>query len=525
MPAARAWRRRRLGALLLALAVGAAAVLGGCGALPALDGRVASTTLAHTQATELGAAVAPLLAAHPGLSGVYPLADGPDAFAARVLMADNAQRSLDVQYYIWHKDITGLLLFDALRKAAARGVRVRLLLDDNSTAGLDDVLALLDAEPNVEVRLFNPFVWRGARLLGYASDFQRLNRRMHNKSFTADNQATIVGGRNVGDEYFGAAGDVLFSDLDVIAIGPVVDAVSHDFDRYWNSASAYPLRLLVAAPSPQTKAAVLAEATRIEAAPDALAYRQALARLPIVDQLKQRSLPLAWGAARLVSDDPAKALGRAADGSLVRDKLAQLFGAPQTRLDLVSPYFVPGREGSDALAAMARRGVKVRILTNSLEATDVAAVHAGYLPWRPALLQAGVALFESRRAWRQDEARQRSSRFGSSASSLHAKTFAIDERQIFVGSFNFDPRSAKLNTEMGLVIDNPALARLLSTTLDQRLPLRAYEVHLDANGALYWTARDGEGAPVTRYDTEPGTTFWQRSGVRILALLPIDWLL
>ncbi|MEG2032634.1 MAG: phospholipase D-like domain-containing protein, partial [Janthinobacterium sp.] len=201
------------------------AVLAGCASLPSLEGRTPSLAITDTAGTQLGVAVVPMAAQHPGVSGIYPLADGRDAFAARALLAAAAQRSLDVQYYIWHKDITGTLLFDALRQAAERGVRVRLLLDDNNTSGLDQTLALLGKQANLEIRLFNPFMPRSPRALAFLADFSRLNRRMHNKSFTADNQATIVGGRNVGDEYFGAAGDVLFADLDVLAIGPVVDEV------------------------------------------------------------------------------------------------------------------------------------------------------------------------------------------------------------------------------------------------------------------------------------------------------------
>src|SRR5690606_28033429 len=208
--------------------------------LPSLERRPVSRALTDTADTRLGRAVATQTAERPGLTGVYPLNDGPDAFAVRRLLAPAAERSIDAQYYIWHGDITGTLLFNELRAAADRGVRVRLLQDDNTTAGLDEILAALDAHPNIEVRLFNPFVIRSPRWIGYATDFSRLNRRMHNKSFTVDNQATVIGGRNIGDEYFGAGENGLFVDLDVLAIGEVVSDVSDDFDRYWASASSYP---------------------------------------------------------------------------------------------------------------------------------------------------------------------------------------------------------------------------------------------------------------------------------------------
>lgn len=500
-------------------------LMAGCAALPSLAGRQPSSALTDTSNTVLAEALTSITAAHRGLSGVYPLADGRDAFAARIMMANAAERSLDVQYYIWHRDTTGVLLYNALRAAADRGVRVRLLLDDNNTSGSDDLLAILDAHPNIEVRLFNPFALRSPRVVGYVTDFFRLNRRMHNKSFTADNLATIVGGRNVGDEYFGAADEVLFSDLDMVAIGPVVNAVSNDFDRYWNSASAYPLALLVPAPPADGAARLEEEVARVTRDLAGLAYLKAMRDSPFITQLVQRRLPLEWGATRLVSDDPAKALGTADPDSRVQTKLLDLFGRPAHDIQLVSPYFVPEQSGADAFAELARKGVKVDILTNSLEATDVAAVHAGYAKWRPQLLRSGVSLYELRRAWPKglDQAEAAMSSFGSSAASLHAKTFAVDGQRVFVGSFNIDPRSARLNTEMGLVVDSPALAKQLADTLQQRLPTHAYQVKLDQHGALYWLERDGPST--IRHDTEPGTTLWKRMAVRLMSVLPIDWLL
>ncbi|WP_300758090.1 phospholipase D family protein [Janthinobacterium sp.] len=502
----------------------AASLLAGCAPLPPLDGRTASSRIADTHDTQLGLAIAPMAAQHPGVSGIYPLADGRDAFAARALLAAAAQRSLDVQYYIWHEDITGTLLFEALRQAAERGVRVRLLLDDNNTSGMDATLAQLGQQANLEIRLFNPFQLRKPRALAFLGDFSRLNRRMHNKSFTADNQATIVGGRNVGDEYFGAAGDVLFSDLDVLVIGPVVDEVSQDFDRYWNSASAYPAALLLKTPAATDAGAIEAKAGKVEDSAAALEYVEAMRTSPFVKQLMARSLPLIWAPTRLVSDDPAKVLGKARHGTGVAENLKNLLGVPAKELDLISPYFVPGKSGTQAFADMAKSGVNVRILTNALEATDVAAVHAGYAKWRKPLLEAGVTLYESRRSWEEGDAREHTGRFGSSASSLHAKTFAVDDQRIFVGSFNFDPRSIELNTEMGLVIDSPELASQLGAAMRSIIPQRAYQVHLAPDGSLYWTARSANDS-TTRYDTEPGASVWKRMGVSILSVLPIDWLL
>ena len=499
-------------------------LLAGCAALPSLEGRVASSVITDTDGTRLGMAIVPLAAQHPGVSGIYPLADGRDAFAARALLAAAAERSLDVQYYIWHKDITGTLLFDALRQAAERGVRVRLLLDDNNTSGMDQILTMLGKQKNIDIRLFNPFVPRSPRALAFVTDFSRVNRRMHNKSFTADNQATIVGGRNVGDEYFGAAGDVLFADLDVLAVGPVVDEVSHEFDRYWNSASAYPAQLLLTRPVEGDAATIAAEADRIDDTRAAAEYVQALRTSPFVRQLMERQLPFEWAKTRMISDDPAKVLDQARPGTGVAENLENLLGVPHKELDLISPYFVPGKAGTQAFADLAHKGVGVRILTNALEATDVAAVHAGYAKWRKPLLEAGVLLYESHRSWEAGDAREQPGRFGSSASSLHAKTFAVDDQRVFVGSFNFDPRSIELNTEMGLVIDSPALAGQLGQAMRTTIPQRAYQVLLNPDGSLYWIARNANGT-TTRYDTEPGASMWKRMGVAILSVLPIDWLL
>lgn len=502
-----------------------AALLGGC-ALPSQEGRDTSASLppAEAGATALGKAIAPRVAQHPGLAGIHPLADAYDAFAARMLLARAAQRTLDVQYYIWHGDMTGTLLFEALHQAADRGVRIRLLLDDNGTSGLDATLAALAQHPNIEVRLFNPFVVRRPKAIGYLTDFKRLNRRMHNKSFTADNQATILGGRNIGDEYFGATEGVLFADLDVLAVGPVVQDVSSDFDRYWNSISAYPVeRLLPAAPAGELDR-LARSAQGVERDPKADAYMQALARTPLVHQLLQGNLPLEWSPARMVSDDPAKVLDQARPDGLVAHQLKEIIGEPQSHLELVSPYFVPTAEGTAAFAQMAGRGVRVRVLTNSLEATDVSVVHSGYAKRREALLASGVQLFEMRRAGDEVQRHRGLGAFGSSGSSLHAKTFAVDDRRVFVGSFNFDPRSAHLNTELGLVIDSAPLAQAISHTFDTRIPADAYHVLLDEHGRLYWLEPTPEGKFI-RHDSEPGASLWQRLSVWFLSLLPLEPLL
>jgi len=498
--------------------------LSGC-ALPTLDKRSESRALTPeaSQDTPLGRAIAPLAAAHPGKSGIHPLPDAYDAFAARMMLARAAERSLDVQYYIWHKDMTGTMLLEALHEAAERGVRVRLLLDDNGTSGLDGELSALDAHPNIEVRLYNPFVLRWPKPLGYVTDFSRLNRRMHNKSFTADNQATIIGGRNVGDEYFGAASGVLFTDLDVLAIGAAVNDVSMDFDRYWASDSAYPVDRLLKQPAPGRLEELERAATQVERSPEAAAYAEAMRKLPFIKQLLQGELELEWADTRMVSDDPRKTLGTAPPEAMLPHLVHEIVGTPTTNLELVSPYFVPTATGTQAFAQMAQRGVKVKVLTNALEATDVAVVHSGYAKRRKDLLASGVELFEMKRLSAEAERNKSMGPFGSSGSSLHAKTFAVDGRRIFVGSFNFDPRSAKLNTELGFVIDSPTLASRIAEAFQREVPATAYRVCLDDKGDLYWLEQ--RGGETIRHDTEPGTTLWQRLSVWFVSLLPLEPLL
>ena len=518
-------RRRIAGVALIALCLGAV-LLGRCRILPPLAGRTVSTAPADTGATRLGRAISPLAAAHPGVSGIHPVPGARDAFAARYLLAQAAERTLDVQYYIWRKDLSGTLLLEALLDAAERGVRVRFLMDDNSTAGLDEALAALDSHPNVEVRLFNPLSIRRPRVLGYLADPVRVNRRMHNKSFTADNQATIVGGRNVGDEYFGATAGVLFADLDVIAVGPVVRQVSHDFDRYWASGSAYPADRLLPAVGRDRIAELASAASRVERDPAAVAYMSAIRESPFVRQLVEGTLPLEWVATRMISDDPAKALGRAGRGTLLPQQMKAIFGEPAAEVDLVSPYFVPTAAGAEIFVGWARRGVKVKVLTNSLAATDTAAVHSGYAKWRKPLLAAGVELHELRLSPSipgEKRAEKRAGPLGSSGTSLHAKTFSVDRSKVFIGSFNFDPRSAKLNTEMGFVIESPDLARQISDAFDRGVAAHAYEVRQSDAGDLVWIEhRDGASI---RHEKEPGASVWRRAGVWLLSKLPIEGLL
>jgi cardiolipin synthase C len=509
--------------------------LAGCATLPPPPERTPTTSFTDTGRTRIGRVVEAQALAHPGRSGVRALPDGREAFVARYALAEGADRSIDVQTYIWRNDTSGNLLAQALWNAAERGVRVRVLLDDANTGGMDAGIAALDAHPNIEVRLFNPFANRSWRLGDMAADFSRVNRRMHNKSFTVDGQATVVGGRNIGNEYMGAQSPVAFADLDVLAAGPIAREVDRDFDRYWNSASAWPARALLPPAADTVHADTRSHWQEQRARPAAAAYLEAVGQLRLLTQLLDGTLRYDWVPARVISDDPAKVvLPPERRDAHMGPELSATFGNAQRELVLVSPYFVPGAEGAAMLAAMARRGVQVKLLTNSLAATDVGAVYSGYVHYRHELLRAGVRLFElkpaampGRPADDEEGERQRrsvggSQGGGSSSASLHAKTFAVDRSRIFVGSFNLDPRSSRLNTEMGLVLESPALAGQLSDAFEGTIPRNAYELRLEGEQVV-WIERTDAGE--VRHTSTPGVGALRSLWIAFLSVLPIEWLL
>ncbi|SCZ84235.1 phospholipase D family protein [Nitrosomonas mobilis] len=482
-------------------------------ALPGAKGRVDDVALPPPKDGPLADRAA---RNRPGLTGVAPLGSGADAFAARILLADAAVSSIDAQYYIWHGDLTGSLLLDALRRAADRGVRVRLLLDDNGTSGLDAEIAQLDAHENAEVRLYNPFNLRRFKALSFGFDFFRLNRRMHNKSFTVDGLATIVGGRNIGDEYFGIGPTPLFVDLDVLAVGKIVPEVTADFDRYWASPSVHMAGTIVAATGGDPIAARLA---RWRDDPRFYKYKAILKASNLITPLSKGTLDLEWTDAVLVSDDPIKGQGAVPREDLLTGQLTRAVGSIERRLDGVTPYFVPGTAGVEAFATLEARGIAVRMLTNSLEATDVLPVHSGYAKRREAMLESGVALYELRRMAVPDTPDDLGI-FGFSGASLHAKTFAVDGIRIFIGSFNFDPRSIQLNTEMGLLIDSEALANRLHAAFDDCFSGLAWRVEA-RNGELAWV--DFAAGTVTT--EEPGSSRFRNLALKVVGWLPVEWLL
>lgn len=491
--------------------------------LPSLDGRTDSAAMPASRQTELGQGALAETAAHPGKSGVLPLYSGLDAFAARMALVRAAQASIDARYYIWSDDLTGLLLLNELQDAAKRGVRVRLLVDDNGTPALDPELAALDALPTVEVRIFNPFTLRRPRLASYLFDFLRLNRRMHNKSMTVDGAMTVIGGRNIGDVYFDTGNEGLYFDLDVLAVGPVVDKVGADFDAYWSSGSSYPALSLIR-PGAGDADRLQKRAADARASAQGKAYTSAVEEAKLVQDLAMGRLPLEWTDVTLYSDDPAKGLGKETEDGLLITQLFRSMPRAEKTLDLVSAYFIPEAQGTKALVDLARSGVAVTTLTNALEATDVIPVHSGYSKYRGQLVDGGIEVRELRSESGDRKTVDDFGEIGVSSSALHAKSFAVDGKRVFIGSFNFDPRSARLNCEMGFLIESSRLAAAFDDWMRNSVPAMSYLVRRDGGGGLVWDRTNPDGS-VTTLTTEPNASVPLRIIVKVLGWLPIEWML
>jgi putative cardiolipin synthase len=469
--------------------------------------------------TDLGRTFSKYAVGHSGKSGFYLLSEGIEALGARVALAERAEQSLDAQYYFILDDPTGHLFIGKLLEAADRGVRVRLLIDDIATKGYEPGMAALHAHPNFEIRIFNPFSRRIGRELDFVTDFRRVNRRMHNKSFTADGTVTIVGGRNIGAEYFAAREDLVFGDLDVLGVGDVAKDVSAAFDDYWNSELAVPVDVLVGVPEhPKAELDLRRERYANLEEETANTRYSAVMRHAIMSHLTNKPDAVIWADFEVVWDPPHKALVGGAEGELLGSALSRAIDEAKTNLFVISPYFVPRPRGVAFFERLRDRGVSVEVLTNSLAATDVAAVHAGYAPYRRDLLEIGVELFEMRPDIRLDRARQRTGMAFSHAS-LHAKGFTIDEKRLFVGSFNWDPRSVNINTEMGILIDSPELAVQVSHSIKGAFPQIAYQVVLNERGRMRWVSyEDGERVV---HSVEPQASVWRRMGAMFMRLLPI----
>jgi putative cardiolipin synthase len=464
-------------------------------------------------------------AANGGRSGFRLLPNGLDAFVARAILIELAERTLDLQYYIFHPDQTGSLVIDRLIAAADRGVRVRLLLDDWGTADKNDAaVQALDSHPNIEIKLFNPSMHRRGlgRLIELVLRFARVNRRMHNKQLIADNAAVVLGGRNIGDEYFSRA-ELDFQDLDVLAVGPVAAQSSASFEAYWNSEFATPVsRIAPSTPDPAKSAAArraLGERCTQLAGSQ---YGLALAESDLAVELRSTggALHLHWADARVIADPPEKLKkpsGTRSDAYL-SGQISPFAQAVQSDMLVVSPYFVPGKEGLAFFTKQEQGGVNVRVLTNSLAATDVWLVHAGYMKYRRPLLENGVRIYELRPEAAGAKGRRASGvTVGSSRASLHAKTFVFDRTSVFIGSVNLDPRSLEQNTEVGVLVQCPALAAEVASLFDHwASPAMSYQVTRGRDGGLEWTGG---------FTNEPNAGFWRPLGAKLFSHLPIDSLI
>jgi cardiolipin synthase C len=494
--------------------------LGACAGLPERPALPVEVAIPEGAGSQLDDWFAPHEQAHAGQSAFRLLAGGAEAFVTRLKSANAASRSIDVQTYIWHADTTGSGLAERLLAAADRGVKVRLLVDDMDARAANAGFAALDAHENIAVRLFNPFASREGKLgmmLEGLGSFGRINHRMHNKSWIVDNRLAVVGGRNLGDEYFGASEEVNFVDLDFGMIGPVVRDVSRSFDNYWNSAAVFPMSALDPESVTPAALATLRKWLVDNRDEESIArYSTSLQADESVQHLVSGNWPMHWsGAYKFAADDPLKATMAERDParSTVMSTLLPVLAAADKAVAIISPYFVPGKTGSETLVKMAAEGRDVRVLTNSLVANDVAAVHGGYSRSRKKLLQGGVRIWELKPL---EGSRSQSSFRGSSGASLHTKAFIVDADKVFLGSYNLDPRSTWLNCEQGVLVENRELTEQLGAIYAQQVDgQHAWSVTLES-GNLNWT--DGTES----FDSDPKASAGQRFQAWLARVLHLD---
>jgi putative cardiolipin synthase len=492
------------------------AILAGCATGPVDYPRTSSYIETDTQDTRVGRGVAEWQQAHPGMSAFYPLIGGMDALGARLALIDAAERNIDTQYFLMKSDSAGLIFVMKLLEAADRGVRVRFLLDDVFTSVDDEVFILLDQHPNIEMRLFNPLGRGGNRWLNYVGDFDRANRRMHNKSFTVDNQISIVGGRNIAEEYFELKKGGEFRDADILVAGSLAEDIGRNFDQFWNHPLAVPMEAFESARLDRDLETARAEAEDRFGEAMQTIYGQAIGSELMQDLLADRvSLFAAEG--EMISDEPDKLLNEiSADQQVLVTRMAQVVSTAESEVIVVTPYFIPGPDGVEFWRRLTERGVRVIVLTNSLASTNHVAVHGGYARYRHRLIQAGVELYELRvDAVTQSDDDDRST---IESVTLHTKAMVMDRRYTFIGSLNLDPRSIDINTEMGVLVDSTNMADVLAVPFLEVLPERAYRVVEDENGNLRWKATiDGEEIVET---SEPQSGSWRRFKAFMSRILP-----
>jgi putative cardiolipin synthase len=503
----------------------------GCADAPLDFPRTASFAFNSPQETKLGRAVETQVKAHPGESGVYLLpGGGPDALVARAVLIDAAEKSVDFQYFMFEDDMVSNFLLDHLFAAADRGVHVRMLLDDYWQAGRDRRLAGIGAHPNIELRVFNPVggdrSLKISRSLNYVFGPNRIRGRMHNKAMIVDAAAAIVGGRNIADEYFAASADFNFGDVDMVAIGRAVRDVSESFDQYWNAPVALPIQAFVPAKrGPECLAEVRRRLEQTREQAKQSVYAQRMRESNLLALVQAREVPYVWGKDEALADAPGKSLLKReeAPDAFMAVRLMAVMSAAKREVLMVSPYFVPGRDGIKWLNEIRSRGITVKVVTNSLASTDVDAAQGGYQRYRKDMLRAGVELFELRPDPERTGQAAKVHRGSTARAALHAKILVIDRATIFVGSHNLDPRSGQLDSQNGILIQSPELAAQLASVFDQvTTPAYTYRVSLDRDH-LKWTTEKA-GKP-TEYDDDPETSAWRRFKSAILgALSPEQWL-
>lgn len=501
-------------------------VLSSCASLPENTGRTESYVFTDTQDTMLGRDARADLAKATAKDGFVLLGSGLDAFVARAALAEVAERSIDVQYYLYHNDLVGKLFTGFLWKAAERGVRVRILVDDMGLDGRDEGIIALDSHPNIELRIFNPFDRDIGRGVQFVTGLGSVTRRMHNKSFTVDNVMTIVGGRNIGNEYYDADPTLEFADLDVLAIGSVVNEVSNSFDMYWNSSLAYPAKTIIKKrPSEDELQRLEEKLIEFMEEQQTSNYMTALLNSDLSNKFRDNDVSYYWGDAAVVVDHPDKiSSSRDASELHLMTQLAPYFESIEKELIIISPYFVPGHEGVRFFKSLTDKGVRVKILTNSLSSNDVGIVHAGYARYREDLLRNGVELYEMNKKLTRAQRKEKKGVGGSSKASLHAKVFVLDRKQVFIGSLNLDPRSFYENSEIGLVVDSTEIAEGMAENFDRDIKQHTFTLELkkdeDGYEELLWHGYEN-GEPVT-FDVDPYTGFWRRFGVGFMGILPIE---
>lgn len=463
-----------------------------------------------------------------GLTAFLALDDAFLSIASRIHLIRNAKHQLDLQYYIWNDDAIGNLMLHELLNASDRGVKVRLLIDDQNGIKLDKTLKALAQHPNFEIRIFNPYKFRHLRFIDYIFRLKQINHRMHNKLTLADHSIAVTGGRNISSEYFDAGDQFQFSDMDILFYGKAVERAEDVFDEFWNHPLSYSTeQLLGQGTAQQLENLRISYKTldqvntptedKLEAAQDYL-------------KLRLENYPIQWAKAHFVADHPDKARGQAQQQQLLYSQVLNIMDKPEQHMELVSAYFVPTERGTAYLNQLSKDGIKVRVLTNSLVANDVAVVHSFYSQYRKPLLQNGVQLYEfkpnierKKRTWYEIATGSVIPVKGKNRSSLHAKFFDVDGK-VFIGSFNFDPRSAHLNTEVGLVVESDHLQDQITAMLDQHLLQVAYQLKLDEHGNIVWYEHKDNGE-VIQYHHDPESTRFQRFTMNVVSYFPVEWMM